>query len=79
MVIKFTFGERMSKRDNWEVYSYDKPVVIEKKYWQTHECALAYAKILNTMFVNNEFKVRWCKPYPVKPVKNIDKKVDFGQ
>lgn len=71
-MIKYTFGEVMNKTDNWEVYSYDKPVVIEKKYWQTHECANAYAKILNSMFVNSDFSVRWCKPYPVKPVKKVD-------
>lgn len=62
----------MNKTDNWEVYSYDKPVVIGKKYWQTHECANAYAKILKSMFVNSDFSVRWCKPYPVKPVKKVD-------
>jgi len=69
--MKIEFGEIMSKQDNWEVYSYDKPIAIQKKYWRTYECAVAYAKRLNSMFVNDEFRVRWCKPKEIKPIKRL--------
>ena len=67
--MKIKFGDsKPNVLHNWEIYSPNQPIHIKQKYWQNYDVAVSYAKILNAKF-GGAFAVRWCKPYPQKPVR----------
>ena len=68
--MKINFGVKPAHDEKWEVYSHHNVTAINKKYWRTLDCAQSYAKILSHQH-NSSFRVRWCQPYPVKPIKRL--------
>ena len=72
--MKIKFGNKKPNvLQNYEVYSPNGSIHVKQKYWQTYDVADAYAKILRARHEHSAFSVRWCKPYPTKPIRMLEK------
>ena len=70
--MKISFGNSKPKVHHcYEVVSPNGVVLVKKKYWRTYPMADAYAKLLRERHQGYAFAVKWCKPFPTKPVKMI--------
>jgi len=60
--------KKPTQAENWEIYSPNQAIHIKVKYWQNYDIADSYAKILRKRHDGGAFSVRWCKPYPKRPI-----------
>ena len=74
--MKIQFGVKQpSPEHNWEIYSPNQRIHIKTKYWKTYDIADSYAKILRKRHMGGAFSVRWCKPYPKRPIRIIKERL----
>jgi hypothetical protein len=68
--MKIKFGNmKPTVLQNYEIVSPNGCIHIKKKYWQTYNVADEYAKILRQRHDHCAFAVKWCKPFPQKPIR----------
>lgn len=70
--MKIKFGSKKPKVHHcYEIHSPNGVVHVKQKYWRTYGMANAYANILRQRHNDCAFAVRWCKPFPKKPVRML--------